>query len=156
MTSNEFEPIAGRISALWPPALNAAALNAYFEVLEGLDAEDVREAVRLIAQTPRERRPTAGMIHDTALRLREEQPAAPQLPAADVDPLTPDEHRIALAVNWRLMSEEKRRRVELLKPLWKVGLTWGELLTVMRITQPADFDASVVQLRGVLTGRLLA
>lgn len=153
MTSVEFEPIAGRISALWPPALNAAALNAYFEVLEGLDAEDVRQAVRVIAQTPREKRPPAGLIHDTALRLSDSRPAA-QLPAASsVDPLSPDEHRIVLAMNWRLMSEEKRRRCEAVKPL--VGqVPWIEMLGLMRLS-PADFDAVVARKKSELTGRLV-
>ena len=136
MTATEFGIIADRMSLLWPPAMTAAQVDAYWQVLQKLQAMAVDKALTLIARTPREFRPTAGLIYETSNHQQ-----FPALPPANKDVLTDEEHRYVMAQLTHVMSAEHRRRHAAVLAL-PTRLSLKQLQTLMseRFCPPEEFD----------------
>lgn len=144
MTLTEFRPIAERINRLWPPAMDVQIAEEYHAVLEDFPVDILHRAVMAIAKAgPRSYRPDVGTLHETAGALLRAHRMA--LPAPDVDPLSPEEHRKVLAeVAARQTAEHRRRHqavVDLLRSTgYRVPLTALPDLMATSKTAPEQFD----------------
>jgi hypothetical protein len=132
--------IVPRINGLWPPPMPSITVDAYFDVLAGLDVTEVRRAVELIARTDRDRRPPAGLILATATGHGELPPNALP-PPRNADILTPEEHREVMADLERFQTPEHRRRVKAVLSLPR-RLAVGQLAELLAVSrcEPDEFD----------------
>src|SRR5260370_41740193 len=95
----------------WGPPMDPTIGEEYFAVLEEFPADAVTQSVTLIAKAgPRDWRPDVGLLHTTA--AAQVKAAQEAQPAADVDPLTPEEHVRFSAAQARQQTAEQRRRQE--------------------------------------------
>jgi hypothetical protein len=154
MTADEWIELSERIGALWPPAMTAKAVDAYWRVLEGLEAVQISKAVALIARMPRQFRPDAGLIYETAMAQASGLPA---LPAAVTDPLSAAEHQRVLAELKRYTNAEHERRGDAVMALLRatghriplVELRW---LMHTRECLPEQFDERMAKITAAVEG----
>ncbi|HEX8864331.1 MAG TPA: hypothetical protein VF821_01625 [Lentzea sp.] len=155
MTPTEWSYVAGRISAFWPPALTVDQIGAYYEILDQFSETEALAAVRAIAATSREKRPTAGLIRETALRLSENKVLALPEPRQRGDVLSTAEHGAVLAMVARMNTPEQLRRAEILKSL--IGrVKLAEMWTLMRLPTAKSFDAAVEKYQPAVQESMLA
>jgi hypothetical protein len=143
MTGDEWAVMSDRISLLWPPEMSAAAVDEYWRIVQSVDARACDRAITLLARSPRSHRPDSGTLYSTALSFERQAVAA--LPPADIDPLSPEEHRKVLAeVAARQTAEHRRRQqavVDLLRSTgYRVPLTVLPDLMATSKTAPEQFD----------------